>query len=261
MKSLYFITFLLLASLCSSAQIKFIGHRGASYYAPENTLGSFQLAWQLGADGAECDIYLTTDKQVVVWHDGNTERMTGTKMEVAKSAYSDLKKLEVKLNPTNSPYFAGQHMALLKDVFQVMKKGELLVIELKSGKEIIPELQKVVKKYLKEGSIAFISFNFEAICAAKATFPAVPGYWLSSKKDDVVKKIQEIKDNKLDGVDLNSKIIDQDLVSQLRKANLDIWCWTVDDVAEATRMVDLGVNVITTNRPTWLKENMAAKAN
>jgi glycerophosphoryl diester phosphodiesterase len=40
---------------------------------------------------------------------------------------------------------------------------------------------------------------------------------------------------------------------------LDIWCWTVDHLAEANRMIDLGVNVITTNRPTWLKEQIAAK--
>ena len=72
MKSLYLISFMLLVSLISSAQVKYIGHRGASYYAPENSLGSLQLAWQLGADGAECDIYLTTDNQIVVWHDGNT---------------------------------------------------------------------------------------------------------------------------------------------------------------------------------------------
>ena len=262
MKSLYLISFMLLVSLISSAQVKYIGHRGASYYAPENTLGSFQLAWQLGADGAECDIYLTTDNQIVVWQDGNTARMTvdGTKLEVAKSSYSELKKLEVKLNPTNSPFFAGQHIALLKDVFEVMKKDELLVIELKSGKEIIPTLKKVVDKYLKAGKIAFIGFSFEAISAAKATFPNTPCYWLSAKKEDVLKMIPELKKNNLDGVDLSSKIIDQPLLDELRKVNADVWCWTVDDVTEAKRMIDLGVNVITTNRPTWLKENMAATA-
>ena len=201
MKSLYLISFMLLVSLISSAQVKYIGHRGASYYAPENSLGSLQLAWQLGADGAECDIYLTTDNQIVVWHDGNTARMTvdGTKMEVAKSPYSELKKLEIKLNPTNSPYYAGQHIALLKDVFKVMKKDELLVIELKSGKEIIPTLKKVVDKYFTAGKIAFIGFSFEAISAAKAAFPQTPCYWLSSKKEDVLKMIPDLKKNNLDG--------------------------------------------------------------
>jgi glycerophosphoryl diester phosphodiesterase len=255
MKTLQLTPILLLASLLTLSQPKFIAHRGASYYAPENTLAAIELAWKLGADGAECDIHLTKDNQLVLWHDANTERMTGTKLEVAKATYSELKKLEIKLRPTNSPYFEGQRICLLKDVLKEMDGNQLLVIESKIGKEIVPQLQKVIGKYWKNGKIAFISFNFEGICSIKNTFPEVPCYWLSSNRDDVVKKIQEINDNKLDGVDLNSKIIDQNMVSQLRKANLDIWCWTVDDVAESKRMIDLGVNVITTNRPTWLKEN------
>ncbi|HNW51548.1 MAG TPA: glycerophosphodiester phosphodiesterase family protein [Prolixibacteraceae bacterium] len=256
MKSLQLTTLLLLASLLTLAQPKFIAHRGASYYAPENTLAAIELAWELGADGAECDIHLTKDNQLVLWHDTNTERMTGTKLDVAKATYSELKKLEIKLRPTNSSYFEGQRICLLKNVFRTMGNNQLLVIESKIGKEIVPQLQKVVGKHWKNGKIAFISFNFEGICATKSAFPEVPCYWLSSNKEEVVKKIQEIKNNKLDGVDLNSKIIDEKLVSQLRKANLDVWCWTVDDATEAKRMTDLSVNVITTNRPTWLKENL-----
>jgi len=79
---------------------------------------------------------------------------------------------------------------------------------------------------------------------------------LSSSKEDVLKRIPDIKKNKLDGVDLNSKIIDQQLVDELQKANAEIWCWTVDAVDEAIRMKNLGVKTITTNRPTWLKEQM-----
>jgi len=239
------------------AQLKFIAHRGASYYAPENSLAAIKLAWELGADGAECDIQLTKDNQIVLWHDGNTERLTGQKLEVAKTDYSDLSKLEIRLSPTNSAYFEGQHIPLLKDVLKATPKGQLLVIEIKCGNEIFPELQKVIKEYWKTGSIAFIGFNFETISLAKANFPEVPCYYLSSSKEDVLKRIPDIKKNKLDGVDLNSKIIDPQLVDELQKANAEIWCWTVDAVDEAIRIKNLGVKTITTNRPTWLKEQMA----
>lgn len=137
---------------------------------------------------------------------------------------------------------------------------QLLVIEIKCGKEIFPELQKVIKKYWRTGNIAFIAFNFETISLAKSNFPEVLCYYLSSSKDDILKKIPDIKKNKLDGVDLNSKIIDQQLVDELHKANAEIWCWTVDALDETIRMKDPGVNVITTNRPTWLKEQMVAKS-
>lgn len=261
MKSLYLISFLLFISFCSSAQIKFIGHRGASYYAPENSLASIRLAWELGCDGAECDIYLTKDNQIVLWHDGNTARLTSQKLDIAKSKYTDLKKLDIKLSPTNSPYFEGERIALLKDVLKVMKKDQMLVIEIKCGKEIFPELQKVISKYWKAGNIAFIAFNFETISMAKSYYPKVPCYYLSSSKSDVQVRTPSIQKSNLDGVDLLSGIIDKELVEFLRGAKLDIWCWTVDRLDEAIRMKELGVNVITTNRPTWLKEQMTAKSN
>ncbi|HZK93379.1 MAG TPA: glycerophosphodiester phosphodiesterase family protein [Prolixibacteraceae bacterium] len=256
MRSLTIFVLLLFVSMNTMAQLKFIAHRGASYYAPENSLAAIKLAWELGADGSECDIQLTKDNQVVLWHDGNTERLTGQKLEVAKTDYSELSKLEICLSQTNSTYFEGERIPLLKDVLKATPKGQLLVIEIKCGNEIFPELQKVIKDYWKTGNIAFIGFNFETITLAKANFPEVPCYYLSSSKEDVLKRIPDIKKNKLDGVDLNSKIIDQQLVDELQKADAEIWCWTVDTVMEAMRMKNLGVKTITTNRPTWLKEQM-----
>lgn len=256
MRSFSLITILLFFSMCLTAQLRFIGHRGASYYAPENSLAAMELAWQLGADGAECDIQLTKDNKVVLCHDGNTERLTGKKLDIAKTSYSDLKKLDIKLSKTNTVYFEGQKMPLLKDVLKTIPDNQLLVIEIKCGKEIFPKLQKDIKKYHKTGNIAYIGFGFETIVLAKALFPETPCYYLSSSKADVLKKIPEIQKAKLDGVDLNSKIIDQQLVDELRIANLEIWAWTIDTLDETLRMKELGINVITTNRPSWLREQI-----
>lgn len=243
------------------AQLKFIAHRGASWYAPENSLAAIKLAWELGADGAECDIQLTKDRQIVLWHDSNTERLTIKKLDIAQTNYSDLQKLNIKLSETNSAYFEGQRMPLLKEVLRAITKNQLLVIEIKCGKEIFPELQKVIRQYWKTGNIAFIGFSFETIALAKYNFPDVPCYYLSSSKEGILTKIPDIQKVKLDGVDLNSKIIDQQLVQELRKAKIEIWCWTVDALDETIRMKELGVNVITTNRPTWLKEQMMTNKN
>lgn len=56
---------------------KIFAHRGASAYAPENTLAAFDLAQRLGADGIELDVQLTKDGEVVVIHDETIDR-TGT---------------------------------------------------------------------------------------------------------------------------------------------------------------------------------------
>jgi glycerophosphoryl diester phosphodiesterase len=250
---------LLLASIVSAGQVKYIAHRGASYYAPENSLAAIRLAAELGCDGAECDIRLTRDNQIVLWHDEHTGRLTSQKLDIAKSTWPELKKLNIKLSATNSPFFEGEQIPLLKDVLKTIAHGQLLVIEIKCGKEIFPELQKVLKKYWKGGNIAFIGFGFETISQAKSIFPDIPCYYLSSSKSDVQAKTTAIRNSKLDGVDLSSTMIDKELVEFLRSAGLEIWCWTVDAPAEANRMKNLGVNVITTNRPTWLKEQMAVQ--
>ena len=57
--------------------MKIWGHRGASAYAPENTLAAFHLAHLMGADGVECDAQFTKDKQVVLIHDSNLFRTSG----------------------------------------------------------------------------------------------------------------------------------------------------------------------------------------
>jgi len=256
MKFLTFIALLFIVSLNTMAQLKYIAHRGASYYAPENSLSAFKLAWELGSDGAECDIQLTGDNQIVIWHDKDTERLTGQKLVISQTPYSELEKLKIKLSPTNSSCFEGEKIPLLKDVLKILSKDQLLVIEIKCGKEIFPELQKAIKKNLNTVRIAFIAFDFETICLAKSNYPEVPCYYLSSSKEDVLKRIPDIKKYKLDGVDLNSKIIDQQLADELSKIKAEIWCWTVDTIEEATRMKDIGVMTITTNRPNWLKEQI-----
>ena len=61
----------------------YVGHRGASYLAPENTLASIKLAWELGAEGAECDVMLTSDQRVVLFHDKNIKKLTGESFTVS----------------------------------------------------------------------------------------------------------------------------------------------------------------------------------
>ena len=60
-------------------EVKIFAHRGASGYAPENTLAAFRLAEEQGSDGVELDVQLTKDGEVVVIHDEKIDRTsTGT---------------------------------------------------------------------------------------------------------------------------------------------------------------------------------------
>ena len=243
-----------LVGMTAFSQTKYVAHRGASYIAPENTLASITLAWELDSYAAECDIMLSRDGQVVVFHDSNTRRLTGKDHVVSETDYATLKSLDIDLRASNSSHFKGQKIPLLKDLLESLPEGRLLVIEIKTGKEILPALEKDIKSYWKTGKIAFISFGYEAIRETKKLFPEVPAYYLSGSKKDVMDKLEDIKRDRLDGVDMNYKAIDQELVDIFHEEKLGVWCYTINDVENAKKMEQMGVDAITTDRPYFLRE-------
>lgn len=256
----YFIScILILSSFYVSAQkdITFVGHRGASYLAPENTIESISLAWELGAKAAECDVMLTKDNQVVVIHDNKGKRLTGHDFEVKEVNYSEIKEYPILLSKSNEKKFEGATIPLLEDLLATIPDDGTLVIEIKIGPEILPYLKEVISEHWKTGNIAFIAFNFETIMATKELYPDIPCYYLSMFKADLNKKHDLIVESKLDGVNLRHKIIDKKLVKKYKKAGKNIWCWTVDEPEDAKKMIGLGVTGITTNRPVWLPEQLS----
>lgn len=237
-----------------SAQVVYIAHRGASYFAPENTLASEKKAFKLDADAVECDIQLSKDKRLMVIHDSNTKRVAGKDFKISETDSKELRKLDV--GSFKSKKFKGEKIPFLEETLDNLPKGKNLVVELKSKTETVPYLKEVVLKSGKIEQLIFIAFDYATILEVKNTFPENKCYWLCGNKGSLLSKIEDVAGHRLDGVDLNSSIIDAELVSQLKKLDLDIVAYTVDDPAEAKRLIGLGVNKITTNRPAWLKSEL-----
>jgi glycerophosphoryl diester phosphodiesterase len=234
----------------------YVGHRGASYLAPENTLASIKLAWELGAYGAECDVMLTADQSVVLFHDKNTKKLTGENYTIKESTWEQLKPLVLIPRETNRPEYTKETIPLLAEVLGTIPEDRMLVIEIKTGPEILPHLQKVIAEHWKSGKISFIAFDFETIRQAKLLYPEVPCYYLSMFKADFNKHFDAAVESGLDGVDLRHNIIDQDLMEQCHASGLDVWCWTVNDPETAMKMKQLGVSAVTTDRPAWLQNSL-----
>ena len=77
-------------------------HRGASGYAPENTLDAFRKAVEMGADGIELDVQMTKDGELVVIHDETIDRVSNGKGWVKDYTYEELKKFN--FNKTHQEY-------------------------------------------------------------------------------------------------------------------------------------------------------------
>ncbi len=256
MKNILFLFAALMSLNLSAQEITYVAHRGASYLAPENTKASIQLAWELDAPAAECDIMLTADQQVILFHDKKGKRLTGHNFVVKETKYDEIMGYPILLKETNLEKYSAETIPLLSEVLSTIPPGKTLVIEIKTGPEILPYMQEVISKYWKTGNIAFIAFDLETILKTKEIYPEIPCYYLSAFSNDIKKNFDVIAESNLDGVNLRHKIIDAALVQKFRDVNKDMWCWTVDEPKDAKKVIDAGVSAITTNRPKWLSEMM-----
>jgi glycerophosphoryl diester phosphodiesterase len=234
--------------------VEVIGHRGASYDAPENTIASANLAWKLGADAVECDIYLSKDNRIVISHDGNTGRTTGKKLEIKETLSDTLRKLDA--GSFKDSKYKGEKIPFLEELIQTVPSGKELVVEVKCGSEVLDELQQTIAGYPKDRKLVFIGFDFKTISDTKKAFPGYPCYWLCSNPDLLQKNITLVKGAGLDGLSLSYNIITEAVVKQAADLGLELFSWTVDNPDEAKRLISLGVRGITTNRPGWLREQI-----
>lgn len=248
---------LLFLGLNLLAQNTYIAHRGASYLAPENTVAAANLAWELGADAVEVDVHLSTDNRAMVIHDKNTKRTCKNKTshEIAKTPSTLLRDLDAGI--WKGEEFKGEKIPYLIEIINTIPDGKTLVVEIKCGQEIIPALSRCMEKSGKQKQIVFICFDWKTILATQEAFPENKCYWLSSSKSNLKKRMEEASEVGLAGVNLNYSIIDEEVVALAKENNLEVLSWTVDNPYEAKRLTEIGVTGITTNRPKWLKEEVA----
>ena len=240
-----------------------IGHRGASREAPENTLASFRLAFEQGADGIEADFRLTRDGEIVCLHDDSTGRTAGVDLRVEESSSEDLRRLEV--GGWKGERWRGERIPSLKQVLLALPAGKRLFIELKSGPEIIPYLAATLAATgVAPERIRLLAFSAELIRALKEGLPAYRACWLTDYRYRGVwhPSRQEVLDtlrrSGADGVASRSRgILDQAFVAALRGESREIHVWTVDAAAEARRLCTLGMDSIMTDRPGWLGRSLA----
>ena len=104
-------------------------HRGASIQAPENTLESFQLAFDLEADAIELDAKLSADGEVVVIHDATVDRTTNGHGRISALNLADLRTLDA--GSFFSEKYRGARIPTLDEVFEAVGKRGLINVELR----------------------------------------------------------------------------------------------------------------------------------
>ncbi len=226
-------------------------------------MASVLLAWQLGADAVEIDVYLSKDKRIVVIHDSNTKWASGVEYAVKQTSAAQLRTLDVGRFKDNK--YAGEKIPFLEEVIDSVPEDKKLYVEIKCGKEILPYFQQIIDGSGKRDQIVLISFSLDVVKSSKHLMPDIPAYWiLGTRRDEYTKEciyhdlgwITTAQKYSLDGLDVHSEGLTKDFADAVRATGLGLYVWTVNDPVEAERLMKLRVQGITTDRPAWLKLQM-----
>jgi glycerophosphoryl diester phosphodiesterase len=251
------------ASVTSAVEI--VAHRGASHDAPENTLVSQELAWKHRADAAELDVHLTKDRKLAVMHDPTLKRTTGQEGKFEDFTLAELRQFDA--GSWKGPQFAGEKIPTLDEMLAHIPAGKRIIIHLKVGAEIVPELVASLKRNnITPQQAAIISFDFAPLKAVKKALPAYPALWLINAPATGAKKkksptldelIRDCRAAGFNGLSFNQNWpLDDEGSKKIKAAGLALHVWTVDLPQIAQRWIDLGVDAITTNRAGWLREQL-----
>ena len=220
-------------------------HRGVHSVYPENSLPAFQSAVDANL-AIELDVHLSSDGQVVVFHDDNLKRMTGVNEFIKFLTYDQIK--QYKLGETD--YI----IPTLKDVFDLVRGKVPILIEIKTNnnmKKLVPALKQLIEQY--KGVVFIQSFNPFVLRRCYKAMPNVLRGQLSSFfVGDHLKFYKKIPIKKLffknfSHIDFVSYNIDNLPNKYVNKMNIPVLAWTIkskDDYAKAKQNAN---NIIVDN--------------
>ncbi len=241
-----------------------IAHRGESYDAPENTLGSINLAWERDDNAVEIDVQLTKDEKIVVIHDKTTLRTGGKLKRVSSNNYNELLQIDAGILKGNE--WINERIPLLDEVINTIPEAKILFIENKSDDRIVKPLKQLIEqKNINPVQIKFIGFDIITMKLIKDSLPKFESYWIVEGKyykgkSDLEETIAKCKSTGLNGLDVQAKkFLSKEVIQTVKKSDLKIYTWTVDDPARAKQLYLDGIDGITTNRAFWLKNELKEK--
>lgn len=231
-------------------------HRGASAYAPENTLAAFELAIKEGCTAVELDIHLTKDKKVVVCHDETVDRTTNGTGKISELTLEEIQSLDA--GSWFSKEFIGEKIPTLNEVFEVLPKDTFFNIEIKKESSEDAELEKLLVDYIRNtdrvSNTVISSFNHVSLQKISRLAPEIRiGALIWAEMLNVTNYLKS--DNfSVYSAHLKYSTLNPKVIKSLKDNNIKVYPWTVNDANIAKDLIEMGVDGIITNYPNILTQ-------
>lgn len=246
-------------------------HRGSSMAAPENTIAAIEQAIVDGADYIEIDVRLTSDNEVVLFHDSNLQRLSGSSMVIADTPLETLKTADVG-SWFGDPY-QGERIPTLEEALDHTRGRGKLYIELKPSAGTAGRLiDAVIEALEEEQEVRETCHEQQAIrhrCGNPNIFDEII---IASMSPTLVREVQAraprihttlfaqfvlpgaLDRSSFDILGLRYNRISEDDIETASRYGHELHAWTVNDPADMSRLIDMGVDNIITDRPATLTE-------
>lgn len=232
-----------------------LAHRGASGYAPENTLPAFELAKKMGADGFELDVHLSADGHLMVIHDETVDRTTDGTGYIQSKTMAELKQLDASYGKS---MYSGAKIPELSEVLELIRgTGMIVNIEIKTDiiqyKGIEEKCLETVDSLGLMNNIIFSSFNHYSLVTLRAMSPdAKIGILYSDGLYQPWHYAKSIKAQYLHPYWPNLFV--ENYTEDAYRADVGINAWTVNDLKTMQFCIKNSIGIITNYPDIALKE-------
>lgn len=232
-----------------------IAHRGDSRDFPENTVPAFEAALAAKADFVELDYYHSSDGVPIVFHDKTLDRTTNAvalwgekKIPVGSKTLEQLRTLDA--GSWKNPKFAGTRIPTLSEALDVIQTGSFTLVERKSGDaETCVDMLK--EKQLLD-TVAVQAFDWDYIRDCHKLAPGLALGALGSK-ELTADRLAEIQTTGAMFIGWNHADLTPESVQAAHALGFKVWAYTVNDPADARRLLAIGVDGLISDVPALIR--------
>jgi glycerophosphoryl diester phosphodiesterase len=231
-----------------------LAHRGASGYAPENTWPAFTLAREMGANGIETDVQLSSDGVMVLVHDTNLDRTSDGTGPVADLTWDALSRLDA--GSWLDARFAGERIVRLDDFLawcfpDPLVAGEMMIcLEVKAPAAADPLVLLLNERALTgQPSLQLTSFNWDAVVRVHTALPGLVAGFLTPRFDSA--EIERVVAAGLPQICPRADLLTPDLVAEAHGRGLNVRAWGVATREHLALVYATGADGTTLNWPDW----------
>lgn len=241
----------------TQADFMVIAHRGASSYAPENTVAAFDLALQMGVSHLELDVHATSDGHVVVVHDDTVDRTTNGSGAVSSHSLAALRQLDA--GSWFGREFAGERIPTFGEVLERYQGRVHIHTEIKGRSDGLTERTvDLVRRHGMVGHVTMTSFQKARLEESRAAAPELPAGWLVAEVSEAI--IGQGRALGLTQLCPRASALTPELVARLHTEGFVVRAWDVATEDLMRQVVMAGADGMTVNFPDKLIAYLATAA-